>query len=130
MSEIGSLTGVGHFGFGYVLGYIMMHIVLKIYGNQINTQLYAPFLPILAGVWAALPYLWDSNQDIYPLYLNIFLFYPLIHNNEWLAILFARPAFVAIVCGLLYGLIVLRYIRLVKYCRNYGWQENGEKDAR
>ena len=109
------LSGSGHFAFGFLVGYLLLLIFRKKYHDSLNIHLYLPFLPLVFGVWAALPYIWAPSTTNLPTWLNIFFFYPMIHLNEYLITYLGRPAFVALVCGSLYGLILLHYIRLAKY---------------
>jgi len=122
------LVGSGHFGIGFVLGYILMFMLLKTKSTHLKVQLFAPFIPFILGFWAAIPYLWTDSSIILSSWLHIFLLYPFFHHNELFILLFGKLNLVALICATLYGIIILRYIRLVKYCRAYGWPE-GSADA-
>ncbi len=121
------LKGSGHFAVGFAVGFIIMLIVQLKYKHSLNVQMYAPFLPFILGIWSMLPYFFLSPHYSAS-WLNIFVFYDLVHSNEYLAVLFGRIVYVAGFCGMLYSVIVIRYIRLVKHCRRYGWH-NGAKHA-
>jgi len=120
------LVGSGHFAIGFVLGFMIMFVLIKARSENIKIQLYSPFLPIIFGLWAALPYFWlDSAQQL-SAWLNLFILYPVFHHNEMVVAIFGKLNLVALICGVLYSYIIIRYIRLVKYCRTYGWKEGVE----
>lgn len=120
------LVGAGHFAVGFIIGYVWMRSLLNKHANKLNVQLYAPFLPMVVGIWAALPYPFYMAQPDLPIWLHLFVFFPFFHTDELFIILLGRPAFVAIVCGLLYITILYRYIRLAKHTRKYGWAQEAE----
>ena len=120
------LVGSGHFTVGFSIGFLVMFFVNKKYHDSLNVQMYSSFIPFVVGIWAALPYLFigklaadSSTLDL--AWLNIFIFFDLIHHNELVITIFGRLHLVVIICGTMYGYILLRYIRLVKYCQAYGW---------
>ena len=123
------LAGSGHFGFGFMLGFIVMLVLFKLKPTQLSIQLYAPFSPFALGTWATLPYIWTTNDATLHERLNIFVLYPLIHQSEIAITVLGRPNWAALICATLYIFILLRYIRLVKYCKKYGWLE-GSQNAR
>ena len=117
------LIGAGHFAIGFIAGYILMHYLFNQYPEKLRVQLYAPFIPMVMGIWAAIPYPFYIGVEQLPIWLHLFVFYPFFHHDELFIILLGRPAFVAVVCGVLYLFILLRYIRLAKHTRRYGWSE-------
>ncbi len=120
------LVGAGHFGVGFVLGFVWMHQLFAKYRPNLNVQLYAPFLPMIVGIWAAIPYPFFMAQAELPIWLHLFVFFPFLHTDELFIILLGRPAFVALLCGALYITILYHYIKLAKSTRRYGWQADKE----
>ena len=120
------LTGGNHFGFGFMVGSILMLCWIRLCKKSLSVQLYAPFLPFVTGFIAALPYLFLLSDvcDVGAVY-NIFIFYSLVHCHPLALTLFGSLNLVALICGSIYGLIILRYIFLVKYVRRYGWSFKG-----
>ena len=117
------LVGSGHFAVGFTLGFIIMLIVQQKDRTNLNVQLYFPLLPFALGIWASLPYLFLSDTNSNTTWFNIFILFDLIHHNEMVIRIFGRLNFIVVICGLMYTYILLRYIRLVKYCRRYGWSK-------
>ena len=124
------LIGAGHFAIGFIAGYIWMYYLFNTYPDKLRVQLYAPFLPMIMGIWAAIPYPFFIGAEQLPSWLYLFAFYPFFHHDELFIILLGRPAFVAVVCGILYLFILRRYIRLAKHTRRYGWLENSRSEHR
>ena len=98
--------------------------------DKLNVQLYAPFLPMVIGIWAALPYPFFMAQPELPIWLHLFVFFPFFHTDELFIILLGRPSFVAVVCGILYITILYRYIRLAKFTRKHGWSNTNSDGDR
>jgi len=125
------LGGSGHFAFGFLVGYALLLLLLKIRHDKLSTHLYGPFIPLFTGIWAVMPYGFYQATEQLPAWLNIFFFYSNIHFNDYLIGFLGRAAYAVSICGSLFGLILLRYIRLYKYCKAYGWADtNGVSDAR
>jgi len=120
MEEV--LVGSGHFGVGFTLGFIIWRIAGRQYKNSLKVQLYAPFIPFILGLYAAIPYFFLNNQDN-STWWNIFLFYNFIHQDSFFITIYGRIHWVALICGILYCSILYHYIELVKYCRRYGWNK-------
>lgn len=125
------LVGSGHFAFGFIIGYVWMKVQQTARQESLNAQLYLPFVPICAGIWAAMPYIFFPSSVELPFWLNIFFLYQWAHHDQLLIILLGRPNWVVLICGGLYVLILLRYIRLCHYCRRHGWPNanQGEPNA-
>ncbi len=121
-----SLIVAGHFAVGFIFGYIGMNYLFKAYPDKLNVQLYAPFLPFILGLWAAIPHPFVSGSQDLPAWLHLFVFYPFIHHDELFIILLGRSAFVAVLCGTLYIFIIYRYIKLAKITRKYGWSDRAQ----
>jgi len=117
------LAGSGHFAFGFSLGFFIMLAANIIYNKSINVQMYSPFLPFIIGMWAAIPYLFSYTRELDSFWTNIFIFYNFIHHNKLLITIFGKLYLVALICGLMYCYILVKYISLVKYCRRYGWNK-------
>lgn len=117
------LVGAGHFAVGFIIGYVWMRYLISRHAAKLNIQLYGPFLPMIVGIWAALPYPFFMAHAELPNWLHLFVFFPFFHTDELFIILLGRPAFVAVVCGLLYVTILYHYIGLAKHTRKYGWDE-------
>lgn len=122
------LVGSGHFGFGFILGFILWRVATPGYKKSLNFQLYFPFIPFITGIYAALPYLIVNHSSDFSNWWNIFLFYKIIHNNQSVINILGQIHWVALICGLLYAFILYHYIELVKFCRRYGWNK-GISDA-
>ena len=117
------LVGSGHFAIGFCLGFIMMYGLNKKYKTFLKVQMYSSFIPFIVGVWAALPYLFVDEKLSKAAILNLFVFYDYLHQHTVAIALFGRLHLVVLICGSMYLYILLRSIRLVKYCRRYGWTE-------
>lgn len=115
------LTGSGHFAIGFCIGFIVMLILLRQYKESINIQIYSPFIPFLFGIYSSIPYLFITESSSNIPWLNLFLFFHYLHHNPLVIKVFGQMYLVVVLCGAMYGYIILRYIRLVKYCRRYGW---------
>jgi len=115
------LTGAGHFGIGFTLGFLIMILLYKVKKHNLAVQLHAAFVPFITGFIASLPYLFLEVRSSDP-WLNFFLFYDLLHFNELAINLFGSLHLVTLLCGLMYLYILIRYIALVKHCRRYGWR--------
>lgn len=120
------LTGAGHFGFGFSVGFILMLVLQAYKKHSLNVQIYAPFAPIFIGLFAALPYFWlgGAEQCDLAVSYNIFLLYGKVHCSNFMHIIFGGLNKVAIITGLMYVYIIIRYIALVKHCRRYGWRHH------
>lgn len=116
------LTGAGHFGIGFSLGFLIMILLYKVKKNNLAVQLYAAFIPFIIGFIASLPYLFLDVKSSEP-WLNFFLFYDFLHFNELAITFFGRLHLVTLLCGLMYLYILIRYIALVKHCRRFGWRK-------
>lgn len=116
------LTGAGHFGFGFLVGYIISALMLVTMKKNLSVRLYSPFLPFFIGVLASLPYFFiDRFTCDVPSGLNIFLFYSLLHCQT-LAIKFLGDIHVVVVvCGFLYVTVIMYYINFIKRVRRCGW---------
>jgi len=122
-----SLTGAGHFGFGFVVGSIVMLLLIFLKKKSLFVNLYAPFLPFLLGMLAAVPYMFLDPSLCQPASIyNVFILYSLIHCSSLLDVFLGSLNLVAIVCGIIYCFIILRYILLVKHVRRYGWPKRGK----
>ena len=117
------LTGAGHFGVGFVIGFAIFLLLLIAFRKALWARLYGPFIPFMLGGLAALPYFFTHQLMCdYSSWVQVFFFYPFFHCQPLLVKFFSNLYIVVLVCGLLYVLIVWHYIRLVKYVRRYGWQ--------
>jgi hypothetical protein len=94
------------------------------YPNRLKVQLYTPYLPFLTGLWAVIPYPYFIGMDELPVWLNIFLLYPVVHFDALAILLLGRPAFAALACGVVYSFILYRYVKLAKQTREFGWSED------
>lgn len=116
------LTGVGHFGVGFLIGWLLMLFISFAFRKNLSVQLYTPFLPFLIGFLAVAPYVFLVRESCtFSPVINFFVFYSWIHCEEafrWLTNLHL----VALICGGIYCLIIWRYIRLVKQVRRSGWK--------
>ncbi len=116
------LTGAGHFGFGFIGGTIAFLLLIMSFRKNLFVQLYAPFVPFLCGLLAALPYVFVYQKTCeQPLWTNIFFFYSFAHCHDFLVSWLANLHFVGLVCGVIYGFIIIRYIWLVRRVRRGGW---------
>jgi uncharacterized membrane protein len=116
------LTGAGHFGFGFIVGTVVLLVMMMLKKKSLSVQLYAPFLPFLFGFVAALPYafLETATCDL-PFLANLFFFYSSVHCNAVVISLLGNIHLVMVICAVIYCFILMRYITLVKRVRRYGW---------
>ncbi len=117
------LTGAGHFGFGFIFGTVLFLCLAVVMRKSLKVQMYGPFLPFVFGFFAVLPYpfFFKETCDL-PAIANVFLFYPWAHCQPLLIKFLGNLHLVAVLCGVIYGLILLRYIGLVKSVRRHGWK--------
>lgn len=112
------LTGMGHFGIGFAVGYCLFLLLLIICWRVLTLRLYGPFLPFALGFLGAAPYFFiDRFTCELPAWLNVFFFYSLLHCQsfavQWLGNIHA----VVLACGFLYVTIILYYIYTIKQFR-------------
>jgi hypothetical protein len=122
------LTGAGHFGVGFVVGFSVFVLTLAVFKKALWVRLYGPFIPFLLGGLAVVPYFFtyqfECNQSFW---LHAFFFYPFLHCEPLLVRLFGNIHVVVVVCGLLYVFILWHYIRLVKFVRRRDWHNKEKK---
>ncbi len=117
------LTGAGHFGFGFLLGTAIFMLLIIVFRRNYFVQVYSPFLPFVLGLVAVLPYSFIYKEQCeLPMALNIFVLYSWAHCQSAIVSLLAHLHFVVLVCALIYGAIILRYIFLVRRVRRFGWR--------
>lgn len=116
------LTGAGHFGFGFIVGTIILLLLVLLFRKSLFIQIYAPFLPFLLGVVAAFPYalFYQKTCDL-PALANMFFFYSWAHCQSMIINVLGNLHFVVLICACIYGFIIMRYIRMVKRVRRSGW---------
>jgi hypothetical protein len=115
------LTGAGHFGFGFIVGAFVLFVLLSVRKNNIFVQLYIPFLPFVLGIIAVLPYVFSEPKTCeLHFWMNLFFLYSWAHCHSVIMALLGHLHIVALLCGVIYCMIVLHYISLVKRVRRYG----------
>ena len=125
------LTGAGHFGVGFVAGFFIFLLFLGVSRKVLWVRLYGPFIPFLLGGVAAVPYFFTYKLTCdQPLWGHFFFFYPFFHCQPLFVKFFGNIHVVVVVCGLLYVVILWRYIVLVKYIRRYGWSNQTRQKRR
>jgi len=122
------ITGAGHFCISFIIGFLLMMLLNKNFSASLKVQLYSSFLPFLVGLYGAAPYFFHNGECNTNSLYNVFIFYSLIHNNEFMVKIFSNLNATALICSVLYVLILLRYIRLVKYTSQYGWPSHNSTD--
>jgi hypothetical protein len=116
------LTGAGHFGFGFLVGTMIFVLLICAFKRNYFLQVYSPFLPFILGLIAILPYsLLYKEQCELPVLLNVFVFYSWVHCHSLVVSFLAHLHLVVLICALIYGFIILRYIFLVRKVRRFGW---------
>lgn len=126
MSEQDFLTGAGHFGFGFIGGAVLLVLLLLFLRKNLFVQMYAPFLPFVVGFVAVLPYLFVFQKTCnQPFWANVFFLYSWVHCQSFIVAYLSNLHFVALICGAIYSVIILRYIFLVKRIRRNGWYKKG-----
>jgi hypothetical protein len=122
------LTGAGHFGFGFIAGALLLLLLVVFKKKSLAVQMYAPFMPFLFGFVAVLPYtfFYQKTCDL-PFSANLFFFYSSVHCNAMVISLLNNLHLVAVICAVIYGFILMRYIALVKRVRRYGWSRKRSK---
>jgi len=124
MEEHVYLTGASHFAFGFIFGAVIMAVFFKVKRGSLWVQLYMPFFPFLLGLFAALLYAFlEPASCVVPAYYNVFFLYSALHCNYLADVALGSLHLVTILCGLIYCLILLRYIFLIKYIRRHGWNK-------
>lgn len=117
------LTGAGHFGFGFLVGTCLLLVLLVLRRRQLSVQLYAPFLPFFCGFFSVIPYvLFFQKTCLMPAWSNVFFLYSWVHCQSVVVNFLGNIHVVGLICGVVYSLIILRYISLVKHLRRYGWK--------
>lgn len=111
------LRGSGHFVIGYLLGFTVFVVLRHVGWKRQQVNLYGPFLPLVLGAWAAVPYAFemvgiDLSRFLGPL-THLFLFYPVLHENRILAAYLGNLNFSALLCGLLYIVLILHYWKML-----------------
>lgn len=125
------LTGMGHFGIGFVVGYALFVLLVMVFSRSLLVRLYSPFIAFLLGFLAAAPYFFiDRFTCELSGLLNIFFFYTALHCQpfavQWLGNIHA----VVIVCGCLYVTIILYYIYTIKQLRQRSARQPRAKKRR
>ncbi|PCH54276.1 MAG: hypothetical protein COC22_00540 [Flavobacteriaceae bacterium] len=122
MVDVQVVQGSTHFMFGFVLGYALFRLLLVACPRHDKLAIYAPFIPFIVGMWFAVPYVFELGgmgglQQYIGLLTNLFGAYDWLHHNSFVANYLTGLNKVAVVCGLIYLLIVLHYIQLIKSLR-------------
>lgn len=122
MIEVQVVQGSTHFMFGFVFGYALFRLLLFVYVEHDKFLIYAPLMPFIVGIWFALPYVFELGgmgelQNYIGQAVNLFGAYGWLHHNSFVTNHLAGLNKVAVICGLIYGLIILHYIRLIKALR-------------
>ena len=116
------LTGAGHFGVGFVAGYIVFALLVLLMKKSLFVRLYSPFTPFLIGAIAAAPYFFVDRFDCTASdWLNVFFLYSILHCQPFAIKFLGDLHVVVVVCGFLYVTIIMYYIHFVKRVRRYGW---------
>jgi len=122
MIEVQVVQGSTHFMIGFLLGYVLFLSLLFAYSGHHKIAIYAPLIPFFVGIWFAMPYVFELGgmgelQNYIGQGVNLFGAYGWLHHNSFVANHLAGLNKVAVVCGLIYMLIILHYIRLIKVLR-------------
>ena len=122
MIEVQVVQGSTHFMIGFVLGYALFWLLLLAGSGHDKTAVYAPLIPFVVGMWFAVPYVFELGgmgelQNYIGEAVNLFGAYGWLHHSTFVANYLTGLNKVAMVCGLIYVLIILHYIRLIKALR-------------
>jgi len=116
------LTGAGHFGVGFVFGFVIFLLLLAVLRKRFWVRLYGPFIPFLLGGISAAPYFFTYQLMCeQSFWVYFFFFYPFFHCQSLFVEFFGNIHVVVVACGFLYVFILWYYIRLVKTVRRYSW---------
>jgi len=107
---------------GFVIGYLVFRLLLFIRSENQKVTVYAPLIPFGIGGFFSLPYLVELGgmgelQDYIGQAVNLFGAYGWLHHNDFAITYLTSLNIVAVVCGVLYLLIVRHYIALIKSLR-------------
>jgi len=122
MIDVQVVQGSTHFMLGFVLGYALFRLLLVVRPEHDKFAVYAPFMPFIVGIWFAVPYVFELGgmgelQQHIGLLTNLFGAYGWLHHNSFVANHLTGLNKVAVVCGLIYVLIIFHYIGLIKTLR-------------
>ncbi len=122
MIEVQVVQGSTHFMIGFVLGYALFWLFLLARLGHDKTAIYAPLTPFFMGIWFAMPYVFELGgmgelQHYIGEAVNLFGAYGWLHHSSFVANYLTGLNKVAMLCGLIYVLIILHYIRLIKALR-------------
>ena len=85
------LTGAGHFGVGFVIGFAIFLLLLIAIRKALWARLYGPFIPFMLGGLAALPYFFTHQLMCdYSSWVQVFFFYPFFFRANF--DIFGRPS--------------------------------------
>lgn len=118
MVELSPLRAIGHFTLWFLVGHLLFLALRAVLPRRSVVQLYGPLIPFALGTYAALPYLaqmlgWlEPHQALSPL-ANVFLFYPLTEQHNWVRKAFGNFHVNVVLLGLSYLHLVLHYVRLI-----------------
>jgi uncharacterized membrane protein YciS (DUF1049 family) len=122
MIEVQVVQGSTHFMIGFLLGYVLFLSLLVAYSEHYKIAIYAPLIPFFAGAWFAMPYVFELGgmgelQNYIGEAVNLFGAYGWLHHSSFVADYLAGLNKATVLCGLVYLLIILHYIRLIKALR-------------
>ena len=113
------LKGSGHFAVGFLIGYLVFWIVLRIKPGNWNLKIWGPFLPHAFGTIAAFPYSLEligylSFTEDSSWGWNLFLFYKVLHGHRFFIAIFNSFLISMATIAFIYLRLVLYYINLIK----------------
>jgi len=116
------IQGSTHFMIGFVIGFLLMKPLLIVRTGHHKVAVYGPLVPFGTGLFFSFPYLFElwgkgELQDYIGSAVNLFGAYGWLHHNPFVATYLASLNVVAVVCGVIYLLIVRHYIHLIRALR-------------
>jgi len=116
------IQGSTHFMVGFVVGFVLMKLLLIAFRGNYKVAVYGPLIPFGTGLFFSAPYLFElwegcELQNHIGQAVNLFGAYGWLHHNPFVATYLASLNVVAVVCGVIYLLIVRHYIHLIRALR-------------
>jgi len=116
------IQGSTHFMIGYVFGFLLFALSRAMLPRDYKVAAYGPLAPFGVGLFFSAPYLFELGgagelQNYIGKAVNLFGAYGWLHQNAFAVHYLASLNVVAVVCGVLYLIIVRHYIKLIRRLR-------------
>jgi hypothetical protein len=119
MDYASPLRGMGHFTIWFLIGLVVFFAVRAFCNSRSRFHQYGPFLPMVLGTYAVLPYAFIrlglvSMDQAYTWPFMVFLFYPVIDRLQFAHALFGNFHWDVLMLAAGYALLCLHYIAAIK----------------